>query len=533
VKLSRVVFAVFVLAGCAPAQSAVATAQYDNARTGANLHETILTPRNVASPQFGRILSYQVDGDVYAQPLYVPRLAIPGKGVRDVVFVATERDAVYAFDAVEPGPPLWSVSFLNPAAGVNTVRWSDVQCSFIGPDIGITATPVIDVPARTLYLIARTSARQRGGEVLFFQRLHALDLATGTERPGSPVLIRASAPGSAYFGLVNRNVTFNALVENSRAALLLVNGTIYIAWGSSCDVGLYYGWVLAYDARTLRQTGVFNTAPDAGESGIWQSNAGIAADGEGSVYAVTGNGKFTAAKPRGRDYGDSILKLGFDKSALAVRDFFTPFDESRLNRRDDDLGSTGPVLVPDQPGAHPHLLVVAGKTGRAYLIDRDRMGRYRPDADTNAVQTFDVGSAGVFGAPADWNGHLYFYPSGSVLEDYPFINGRVAPAPAHTGQFKARNPGAIPSMSANGTRDGIVWVVQTKDYRAKDTPAILQAYDAADVSCLLYSTEHDGRNTPGLAIRFTTPVVANGRVYVGSRNAVYVYGLGNAAKHTR
>jgi outer membrane protein assembly factor BamB len=523
----------FLLAASAAAQPAITTAQYDNYRTGANLHETLLTPRNVNSAHFGKLFAMPVDGDVFAQPLYVPRLEIPGKGLHDVVFLATERDSVYAFDAATPSVPLWHVSFLRPAAGVNAVSWSAVHCSFIGPDIGITPTPVIDLSSRTIYVIVRTMERSPEGQDLFFQRLHALDLGNGAEKPGSPVVIRASVTGSAFFGLIGREVRFNAALENPRAALLLSNGTVYIAWGSSCDVGSYYGWVLAYDARTLKQTGVFNTAPDAGESGIWQSDAGLAADAEGNVYGVTGNGKFTASSAGGRDFGDSVLKLGLQNGTLAVRDYFTPFNESSLNRKDDDFGSCGPVLLPDQPGPHPHLMVAAGKAGVLYLIDRDRMGKFHAGSDSHALQTLNVASAPIYGAPAYGNGHLYLFATDDVLKDYPIAGDRLAPAPAHRGSYKFKNPGAIPVLSANGSKDGMVWVVLTKGYWEKTVSANLQAYDAEDVSRLLYTTEHDPHNSPGTAVRFTMPTVANGRVYVGSRDAVYVYGLldSKEAKH--
>jgi hypothetical protein len=528
--MHRFLFLGAAVAAAALAQPAVLTAQYDNSRSGANVGETVLTPRNVNTESFGKRFAMTVDGDVHAQPLYVPRLDIPGKGVHDVVFVATERDSVYAFDAAAEGPPLWHVSFLE--AGVNPAGWIEVGCSFLGQDVGITATPVIDLTARTLYLVARTSERSAGGEDLLYQRLHALDLATGAERPGSPVLIRASVPVPALLGVWPREVRFHAARENPRAALLLANRTVYIAFGSACDVRPYYGWVLAYDARTLQQKGAFNTAPDAGESGIWQSGTGIAADRDGNVYAVTGNGRFTASQPGARDYGDSVLKLGFDGGALKLRDYFTPFDEASLNRRDEDLGSCGPVLLPDQPGAHPHLLVATGKPGVMYLLDRDGMGKYQAGSDRCAVQSLRVAPA-AYGAPAWWNGHLYFFGGEDALKEFAVVGGRMATAPAHHGSTRFQSPGAIPSVSANGNRDGIVWVVLAKPYaERREVPAILQAYDAEDVSRLLYTTEHDALNMPGPAVRLTIPMVANGRVYLAGRSAVSVYGL-TAARQKR
>ena len=515
-------------AACTHAQPSITTAQYDNHRTGANLEEKILTPRNVNEAQFGKLFMIPVDGDVYAQPLYIPKLEIPGKGVHDVVFAATEHDSVYAIDAAgTPTEPLWQVSFLNERTGVRPVASADVRCSFIAPEIGITPTPVIDAAARTMYVLVRTSERSPDGEERYYQRLHALDITTGAERPGSPVLIRASWVSSSFFGLMRSEVRFHAQLENPRAALLLSKGTVYIAWGSSCDAGPYHGWVLAYDARTLKQTGVFNTSPDSTESGIWQSDAGIAADDEGNVYAVTGNGKFDAASSGGRDYGDSVLKLGFQNGGLGVRDYFTPFNESRLNSRDEDLGSSGPVLLPDQPGSHPHVLVVAGKAGVIYVIDRDRMGKFHAGSDSHAVQTLTGVGTSSFGAPAYWNGHLFYFGSNDVLKDFTVDHGQLAATPVHTGKWQFKDPGAIPVVSANGNQDGIVWLVLTKGWRDRDTSAVLQAYDAADVSRRLFVTGSDG---PGYALRFTMPTVANGRVYIGARRAIYAYGLTTPAK---
>jgi len=498
------------------AQTPVTTAQYDNARTGANLHESVLTPRNVNPAKFGKLFVMPVDGDVYAQPLYVPQLEIPGKGSHDVVFVATEQNSVYAFDATHEGQALWHVNFLNTARGVATVRWNQVGCSFLGEDIGITSTPVIDAASRTLYLVVRT-AEQSGGQTLFYQRLHALDITTGAERPASPVLIRAVSRGaSSWFGWFSSDVHFHALMENPRAAMLLSNGTVWIAWGSACDAGTYYGWVLGYDGQTLKQTGAFNAAPDRNQSGIWQSDTGIAADEEGDVYAITGNGKFTLPSG-GRDYGDSVIRLHAENGTVAVRDFFTPSDEAELNRTDADLGSGGPVLLPGR------LMVAAGKSATIYLLDRDRMGKFRPGADGHALQAVHGLAGGVYGAPAYWNGHLYFFAQNDVLKDFAFVNGRLSTGPVHAGKVDFGSPGAIPSVSANGMKDGIVWIVLTKGHRERQRESVLQAYDAADVSKLLFTT--DGRNSPGQALRFTIPVVANGRVYVAGRNVVAVYGL--------
>ena len=514
------------LAAAAGAQPAVATAQYDNQRTGANTAETILTPGNVNEARFGKLFRYAVDGDVFAQPLYVPNLDIPGKGTHNVVFVATEHDSVYAFDAAnQPGEPLWRVSFINPAAGVTPVTDSQMQCFFLGPEGGITSTPVIDAASRTIYVLARTAERSRDGDVRFYQRLHALDLTTGAERPGSPVVIRASVAGHSFFGLLSKEIAFHALLENPRAALLLNAGKVYLAFGSACDVGPYYGWVLAYDAHTLRPAGVFNSSPDAGESGIWQSDAGIAADRDGAIYAVTGNGKFDAATG-GHDYGDSVLKLASHNGALSVADYFTPFDEGRLNNGDVDLGSSGPVLLPDQGGQHAHLLVAAGKAGLVYLIDRDHMGGYYAGNNSHAVQTLQVGT-GAFGAPAYWNGHLFYSNRNDHVKDFRVADGRLDPAPAHQSSAQFPAPGSIPAISANGTKDGIVWLVEARgpNRHGFDSDAILHAYDAADIGHELYAA------VLGPSVRFTIPTIAAGRVYIAARHDVYVYGLRDKTAH--
>jgi len=509
-----------LIALTASAQAQVLTAQYDNQRTGANIHETVLTPRNVGSKKFGRLFVFPVDGDVYAQPLYVPNLEIAGKGAHNVIFVSTEHDSVYAFDAAgRAAEPLWQTSFINPAAGIITVSERAARCSLITPEYGITATPVIDVESRTMYVLVRTSERGRDGEERFYQRLHALDIATGKEKPGSPVLIRATAATSTFFGLIPQQVTFHALIENPRAALLLSRGQVYIAWGSACDAGPYHGWLLSYDARTLKQSGVFNASPDSEESGFWQSDAGLAADGDGAVYAVTGNGKFDAAAG-GRDYGDSVLKLGFRNGAFGLRDYFTPYNQEALNRSDVDLGSSGAVLLPDQPGPHPHLLVTAGKQGVVYLIDRDRMGGFHEGSDSHAVQTLKLGT-GAFGAPAYWNGHLYYANRMDALRDLSVEGGKLALA--GRGAIQYSHPGAIPVVSAHGGKDGIVWILYGKGPSNRDGHAdsdgILQAYDAADISRLLFTEEI------GPSLRFTMATVAGGRVYIGARRAVYVYGL--------
>ena len=505
----------------------IATAQYDNARTGANLLETILTPQNVNVGQFGRIAFFPVDGDVYAQPLYVPKLEIPGRGSHNVVFIATEKDSVYAFDAdATSTEPLWQVSFVDAKKYISPVSNRDVFCPFIQPDVGITSTPVIDLSSKTLYALARTREAENGKWV-FRQKLHALDLVTGAEKLGGPITIRASFQGDK--SLFSKGVTeFDPLRENQRAALLLVNNNVFITWASSCDVGPYYGWVMSYDARTLKQTGVLNVSPGAKESGIWQADAGPAADGSGNVYLITGNGKFTAASG-GRDYGDSVLKIALTPNGLAVRDYFTPADQEHLNDTDGDFGSGSPVLLPDQPAPHSHLLLAAGKSAKLYELDRDNLGHFHAADDSNAVQVVPAG-AQSFGAPAYWNGHVFYFLMNDYLRDYALQNGRLSAQPVAKSNTNINDPGT-PAISANGAKNGIVWIVSTKVWNGPDQPAVLFAYDAADVSRELYnSTQNPTRDGAGYALRFTIPTIANGRVYVPTKRRIDVFGLLAPAK---
>lgn len=493
----------------------VTTSQYDNARTGANLAENILTPSNVNSKQFGKLFSLRVDGDVYAQPLFLPQIEIAGKGVHNVVFVATERDSVFAFDADgRTAEPLWQVSFLSLGNHVESLLARDVQCPFIAPVVGITSTPVIDAASGTIFVLART--KENGHPV---QRLHALDVHSGAEKFGGPVEIKASVPHKSL-GMFASQVAFDPLRDNPRAALLLANGRVYLSWASSCDVGTYHGWVMSYDAHTLSQVAVFNASPNSDQSGIWAGDTGPAADDSGNIFLATGNGSFDA-NSGGRDYGDSVLKLaGTD---LSVRDYFTPFNQEKLNDSDDDLGSGGPVLLPAQSGAYPHVLVVAGKGGVIYVIDRDTMGKFHAGNDAHAVQTLPLADS-AFGAPAYWNQHLFWLVSNDVLRDYAVHDAHLALAAQSTTKFS--DPGATPTVSADGAKNGIVWVIQSKGWRDRDTRAVLHAYDAMNVSRELYNSEQNSsRDGAGNCLRFTIPTVANGHVYVGTKSELDVYGL--------
>lgn len=494
----------------------VTTSQYDNARTGANLDETKLTPQNVNAQHFGKVFTLQVDGDVYAQPLFLNGVDIPGKGRHDVLFVATEHDSVYAFDAYgNPRTPLWQVSFLKD--GFTTVPAGDAHCPFIAPEIGITSTPVIDPESGTLYVLARTRDHAGFTTNIYAQRLHALAVTTGVEKFGGPVAIRASMSGTGT-GSKSGTVSFNSLRDNPRAALLLNRGSVYLAWASACDVGPYHGWVMAYDARSLQQKAVFNASPDGDDSGIWEGDTGPAADEAGNIFLATGNGVFDAAKG-GRDYGDSLLKLKGE--TLKLSDYFAPYDAAHLDNYDSDLGSGGPVLLPDQSGAHPHLAMVEGKGGTLYLVNRDHMGHWQPESDGHAVQTLSVPS-GVFGSMAYWNHYVYVVSDGDKLRQFTVSNGKLSPR----AESAVSGVSATPTLSANGLNNGIVWLLRSKTWNGDDEPAVLYAYDAANVAHELYNTEQNaGRDRPGLTLRFNLPMVVKGHVYVGTKREVDVYGL--------
>lgn len=504
-----------------PVASQITTSQYDNMRTGATLHEKILTPANVNVRQFGKLGVFKVDGAVYAQPLFVPGVEIPGKGTHNVLYVATEHDSVYAFDAERPGdPPLWHVNFLDEARNITSVSADLVQCPFIEPEVGITSTPVIDIPSGTIYVLARTQVRRRFSDDEFFQHLHALAITTGVEKFGGPKALTASVLGRGR-GSKNGRLDFNPLLENPRASLLLTNNALYLTWASSCDVGSYHGWVMAYDPETLAQKAALNVTPDGGEGGIWASDTGPAADIEGNVYVPTGNGTFDAATG-GHDYGDSELKLVLQGSAITVRDYFTPSNQAQLNESDGDLGSSGPTLLPDQPGPHRHLLLQPTKANVLYVIDRDRMGEYRADGD-RVVQRIRMAGGG-YGAIAYWNEHVFFACEDDFLRDYALKNGQmILNTYSHT---RFSNPGATPTISANGKENAIVWAVATRVWNGADRPAVLYAFNAKDVTQPIYNSEQNRtRDRAGLATRFVVPIVLNGRVYVATRGEIDVYGL--------
>lgn len=516
------------MAGPLPSQVNVLTYQYDLARSGANLSETILKPANVNTAQFGKLFSYPVDGYVYGQPLYLANVAIPGKGTHNVVYVATEHDSVYAFDAdTNSGAnaaPLWQVSFINPAAGITTVPASDVDCTQIYPEIGITSTPVIDPARNTLYVVAMTK-ENIGGAISYAHRLHALDAATGAERPGSPVTVQASAPGRGDGG---STVTLNPKSYKQRPGLLLLNGIVYLGFSSHCDIGTYHGWILGYDAQSLRQVVVFNDTPNGGQGSFWASGAAPAADAEGNIFVVSGNGTFDATSG-GPDLGESYIKLSAD-GGLSVADYFTPFNYSTLNGDDADVGSSGVVLLPDEAGGgdHPHLMVGAGKEGRIYVLDRDNLGKWQAGSDSQIVQSLPRAISSLFGNPAYFNGAVYFCGSGDNLKAFSIVNGSLSTSPVSRSPESFGFPGCVPAISANGKSNGIVWVLDPGGTVCAPgcVSGTLRAYDASNLANELYnSAQYAARDSLGLQVKFSVPTVANGKVYAGTQSALVVYGL--------
>ena len=498
-------------------QAMVTTYHNDNARTGQNVAETVLNPSNVNHVQFGKLFSHSVDGYVYAQPLYLPNVSIPGRGTHNVVFVSTEHDSVYAFDADNNSGgnanPLWKVSFINPLAGITTVPNNDAACYDIVPEIGITGTPVIDASSGTLYVVVKT--KEIGSYV---QRVHALSVSTGAEKFGGPVTIQASASGSGLGGN-GTTIAFDPLLGNQRPGLLLHGGVVYVGWAGHCDSGPYHGWLIAYDAGNLSQLAVFNTTPNGIRGGFWAAGAAPGADSFGNIFAATGNGTFDGA----RDFGDSMLKLKL-ASGLQLEDSFTPFNQGALNVQDLDLGSGGVLLLPDQPGAHPHLLVQAAKEGKVYLIDRDNMGGFNFGGDSQIVQSIPYSVGGMWSMAAYWNNALYFLGSNDVLRAFVLNDGLLSTTPFGVGNKAFGFPGATPSISADGNTNGIVWVLQTDQFSVKGR-AILRAYNATNLVELYNSDQNSRRDSPGPAVKFTVPTVVNGKVYVGTENGLSVYGL--------
>jgi hypothetical protein len=486
--------------------------------TGQNLNETILTPANVNPNSFGNLFTLPTDGTVYAQPLYMSGLAIPGQGTHNVVFIATEHDSVYAYDADQGGAPLWQDSFINPGAGVTTVPSTDLNTGAITPEIGITSTPVIDPATGTMYVVVLTK-EVSGGNTSYVQRLHALDVTTGAEKFGGPMVIQGSVPGTGL-GSVGGVLTFDPRIQLQRPGLQLLNHTVYVAWGSYDDQYYYHGWVMGFDAGSLQRTAIWNDTPNGWGGGIWQAGGGISADSQGNIYVTIGNGGFDV-NTGGVDYGESLVKLSTAGGGLTVADYFTPFNLNALNNSDLDFGSGAAMLLPTQPGAHPQLLSAAGKEGRIYLIDQTNLGQFNPNGDNVVGELLaPFPYIGNFSTPAYFNGALYYHMSSGYLSAYQLNNGQLPSGPTSQGSVQFNFPGAAPSISANGTSNGIVWEWQFAN------PGVLYAYDASNLNNLLYASNQAGqRDLAGRGVKFAVPTIANGHVYVGTQSSVAVFGL--------
>src|SRR5271157_2519696 len=503
----------------------VLTYHNDNARSGLNPAESILTPANVNSTQFGLLFTVSVDGLVDAQPLYASGVVLPNQAVHDVLIVATEHDSVFAFDAVD-GALLWQASAVS--AGETT---SDNRgCSFITPEIGITSTPVIDRssgPHGTVYVVAMS--KDASGN--YHQRLHALDLTTGSEEFGGPMEIQAQYPGTGD-NSSNGYVIFDPARYNERPGLLLLNGVIYTAWSSLCDSRPYTGWVIGYNEQTLAQTTVLNITPNGSQGAIWQSGGGLAADSDGYVYFLVGNGTFDTTLnaqglPSQGDYGNAFMKLSTAGGGLSVADYFTMWNTVYESDIDQDLGSGGALLLPDMTDAQGNtrqLAVGAGKDGSIYLVDRNNMGKFNPNSD-NIYQEFAEFPSGEFGSPAYFNGTLYYGGIFDYLKAFQFSNAWLPSSPTSQSAVIFTYPGATPSVSANGTQNGIVWATENT------SPAVLHAYDATNLANELYNTNQapNGRDQFGNGNKFIAPMISHGRVYVGTTNGVGVFSLLPAA----
>jgi hypothetical protein len=502
----------------------VLTNRYDPARTGANLVESVLTTQNVNAGQFGKLYSLPVDGAVYAQPLYVSGITVAGVR-RNVLYVATMNDKIYAFDADRRAAPLWVTDFTDPP-DVTAIPITDIVPPNLNiiANVGIQSTPVIDRASSTIYLVART--KERGAYV---QRLHALDIATGAERLGSPVVIEGSVTGNApdaTVGATGSVITFDPKVQLQRAGLALSNGVVVIAWAAHEDVTPSHGWIMGFNSSTLARVGIFSVERDAYLGGIWQGGRAPAVDGQGNVYFATGNGRWDGT----RNFGDSLLKFSVDRSGITLIDYFTPANEAVLDVDDDDLSGSGFTLLPDTD-----LLLGGGKEGVLFLLDSNDLGKKTAN-DAGAVQKLPVTGGHVMGGVTYWNSPahgpvVYNWSEDDVLKAFQLVNGHVITTPVAQGSAASPgHPGGSLTVSADGSTpgSGIVWASMPwlEDAKHGIAAGILRAYDA-DTLDEIWSTETAGsRDRLGDLMKFVPPVVANGRVYLPNQNnELNVYGL--------
>jgi hypothetical protein len=497
----------------------VLTQHNDNARTGENLTEAILTPTNVNSAMFGKIGFYASNGLVDAQPLYASNVVVPNSGTHNLLIVATEQGAVYAFDA-DSGATIWQVSTLK--AGETPSH--DPSCKTC-PDIGVNATPVIDRTHGSngaIYVVGSST----DGSGNYHQRLHAFDLVIGTELFGGPVDIQATYPGTGA-NSDGTNVIFDPKQYRERSGLLLLNGVIYTAWASHYDTPPYTGWIIGYNASTLAQTSILNVTPNGSEGAIWMSGAGLAADNSGNIYFADGNGDFQPTFdangfPIDSDYGNAFIKLS-TSNGLAVADYFEMDNEVEENVDDVDLGSGGAMVLPDLSdgsGNTMHLAVTAGKDGHLYVVNRDSMGKFSANNRAIYQDLSGVLHGGIWAMPAYFNNTVYYGPVGGAMLAFAITNAKVSSGPIASTPTTFAYPGTTPSISANSTNNGIVWAVQNA------TTAVLHAYNPSNLNELYNSNQASGgRDTFGAGNKFITPTIVNGKVFVGTPNGVAVFGL--------
>ncbi|HUN62314.1 MAG TPA: hypothetical protein VMU53_10000 [Candidatus Sulfotelmatobacter sp.] len=506
-----------VLTSPPPSTVQVLTYHNDLARTGQNLDEKILTLANVNSKTFGKLGFLTTDGLVDAEPLYVSNLTVSGHS-RNVVFVATEHDFVYAFDA-DTMTQLWRVTMLAPGE----IPSDDRRCGQVTPEIGVTATPVISLRdgRGVMYVVAMS--KDKAGN--YFQRLHALDLASGAELPGSPTTIEATFPN------LHGVTTFDPKQYKERASLLLLDGIVYTSWASHCDEGEYTGWVIGYNAETLKQANILNLTPNGNDGAIWMSGAGPAADAQGNIYILDGNGTFdekldSCGFPVNGDFGNAFLKLSLQAGKLTVADYFNTHDTQVQSGRDEDLGSGGALVLPDLHDASGNtwqLALGAGKDRRIYVVDRNDMGKYTHKKNAGIYQEIDhVLTGPVFSMPAYFNNTVYFAAVNDTMKAFSISNAKLVSTPASKTSAHFAYPGATPSISANGTANGIVWAVEARGSEA----GILHAYDAGNLANELYSSSGRTHSRDAFSDnKFITPMIANGRVFVGTLTGVAVFGL--------
>jgi hypothetical protein len=497
----------------------VLTYHNDVMRSGQDLSETVLTPQNVNATSFGKLRTLATDGAVDAAPLIVSGLTINGS-MRNVLYVATENDSVYAYDA-DSGTLLQHVSLLGSGEKPSDPR----SCTQVSPQIGITSTPVIDPfagPSGTLFVVAMS----KDGAGTYYQRLHALDLLTLADRMASQT-ITASAPanGPNSSGGV---LQFNPAQYKERSALTLQNGHIYLAFASHCDINPYNGWILSYDESTLAQSSVLAVTPNGTEGAIWDTG-GMTADSSGNLYATIANGSFDTTlnaqgMPSQQDFGNAALKIATNGAALTVTDYFTPSNTATESANDVDFGSGSMLLLVDQTdasGAQHQLLIGGGKDGSLYVLDSSNMGRFNAAGD-QVYERIGVGGS-LFSAPAYFNGSVYVCDEGDTLKAYTFSNAMLPPSPTSQTSMTFAYPGTSPAISAQGTANGIVWALES----AQGSPAVLYAFNPANLGQQYYDSTQAaaGRDSFGNGNKFITPVIANGKVFVGTPNGVAVFGL--------